>query len=111
MPNKMAAADVVINRAGAMTLSELALLGRASILIPSPNVTNNHQFKNADVLRKAGAAVLIEEKELDETRLTEAVKMLCEDNEKRESMEKAVAAFAVSDAAEVIYNDIKKLIN
>lgn len=111
MPYKMAAADVVINRAGAMTLSELALLGRASILIPSPNVTNNHQFKNADVLRKAGAAILIEEKDLHDGALTKAVKELCESRHKREDMEKAVKQFAVSDAADVIYEDIKKLIN
>lgn len=110
MPNKMAAADVVINRAGAMTLSEIALLGKASVLIPSPNVTNNHQYKNAHVLEKAGAAVLIEEKELGAGALTCAVKGLVEDDEKRSAMEKKVAAFAVDDAADKIYDYIMKTI-
>ena len=81
MPVRMAAADVVINRAGAMTLSELALLGRASILIPSPNVTNNHQYKNAAVLRDAGAAMLFEEKDLTPGVLTGAVEKLCSDSD------------------------------
>lgn len=110
MPVRMAAADIVINRAGAMTLSEIALLGRASVLIPSPNVTNNHQFKNADVLRRAGAAMLIEEKDLDGGALTKAVKELCENKEKRRAMEQAVTKFAVADAADVIIKDVRKLI-
>jgi UDP:flavonoid glycosyltransferase YjiC (YdhE family) len=54
MPCQMAAADLVICRAGAMTISELALMGKAAILIPSPNVTDNHQYLNAKVLADAG---------------------------------------------------------
>ena len=110
MPVKMAAADVVINRSGAMTLSELSLLGRAAILIPSPNVTNNHQYKNAAVLRDAGAAVLLEESELTPGALTAAVKKLCEDRALRASMQENIKAFAVSDAAGRIYEDICKLV-
>ncbi|MBQ8896673.1 MAG: hypothetical protein IJY88_07785, partial [Clostridia bacterium] len=60
MPIQMAAADVVISRAGAMTVSELSMQKKVSIMIPSPNVTNNHQYKNAKVLADAEAAVLIE---------------------------------------------------
>ena len=63
MPLYMAAADLVICRAGAMTLTELASMGKAAILIPSPNVTDNHQYKNAKVLSDAGAAKLIQESE------------------------------------------------
>ena len=110
MPLRMAAADVVINRAGAMTLSELALVGRAAILIPSPNVTNNHQYKNAAVLRDAGAAVLLEEKDLTGDVLTNAVKELCEDREKRASMQENIKKFAVDNAAEIIYKDIIKIV-
>ncbi len=109
MPQKMAAADVVINRAGAMTLSELALLGRASVLIPSPNVTNNHQYKNAHVLEKAGAARLIQEKDLCHGALTNAVKELVEDTEKRRSIEANVKNFAVTDAAEKMYRYIMQV--
>ncbi len=110
MPEKMAAADVVINRAGAMTLSEIAVLGRASVLIPSPNVTNNHQFKNADVLRKSDACVLIEEKELGDGILADAVKGLIEDDGRRAEMEKNVKRFAVADAAQRIYQYIKETV-
>ncbi|NLE12417.1 MAG: undecaprenyldiphospho-muramoylpentapeptide beta-N-acetylglucosaminyltransferase [Clostridiales bacterium] len=117
MPQRMMAADVVINRAGAMTLSEIAALGRASILIPSPNVTDNHQYKNARVLADAGAAVLIEEKEFtgyseaSESRLTEAVKGLLEDDSKREAISSAVSKFAVLDAADVLYRELRALVD
>ncbi len=110
MPEKMAASDIVINRAGAMTLSEIALLGRASVLIPSPNVTNNHQYKNAHVLEKAGACVLLEEKELQGGVLTDAVKNLVEDHDKRRDMEQKVKQFAVSDAAQKIYDYIMEAV-
>ena len=63
------AADAVICRAGAMTISEMALLGRACILIPSPNVVNNHQYENAKRLADAGAAILLEEKISDAERV------------------------------------------
>ncbi len=110
MPEKMAAADVVINRAGAMTLAEIAVLGRASVLIPSPNVTNNHQYKNAHVLEKADACILIEEKELCDGSLARAVESLIENGEKRALMEKNVERFAVNDAAERIYEYIKETV-
>ncbi|MBQ7160857.1 MAG: undecaprenyldiphospho-muramoylpentapeptide beta-N-acetylglucosaminyltransferase [Clostridia bacterium] len=110
MPARMAAADIVINRAGAMTLSELALLGKAAVLIPSPNVTNNHQYKNAAVLRDAGAAMLFEEKDLTDGVLTAAVKELCEDREKRASMQENIKKFAVPDAGARIYEDLKTIV-
>lgn len=110
MPEKMAAADIVINRAGAMTLSEIAMLGKASVLIPSPNVTNNHQYKNAHVLEKAGAAVLIEEKNLENGALTKVVKEIAENREKRAQMEEKVLGFAVKDAAQKIYDYISEIV-
>ena len=58
------AADLVISRAGALTLAELEAVGRAAVLIPSPNVAENHQYFNAMELQKADAAVVIEEKDL-----------------------------------------------
>ncbi len=110
MPEKMAASDLVINRAGAMTLAEIALLGRASLLIPSPNVTNNHQYKNARVLEEADACVLIEEKDLSDGKLAEAVKNIIENDKKRSAMERNVKKFAVSDAADKIYEYIKETV-
>lgn len=110
MPEKMAASDLVINRAGAMTLAEIALLGRASLLIPSPNVTNNHQYKNARVLEEADACILIEEKNLTDGKLAEAVREIIENDEKRKAMEHNVKKFAVSDAADRIYEYIKETV-
>ncbi|MGN0983859.1 MAG: undecaprenyldiphospho-muramoylpentapeptide beta-N-acetylglucosaminyltransferase [Gemmiger sp.] len=76
MPELLAAADLVISRSGALTLAELEAVGRASILIPSPNVAENHQYYNALELQNAGAAVVIEEKELTGEKLIATVESL-----------------------------------
>ncbi len=76
MPELLAAADLVISRSGALTLAELEAMGRASILIPSPNVAENHQYHNAMELQRAGAAVVIEEKDLTGETLIAAVQEL-----------------------------------
>ena len=76
MPELLAAADLVISRAGALTLAELEAVGRASILIPSPNVAENHQYYNALELQNAGAAIVIEEKNLTGQLLTDTVQKL-----------------------------------
>jgi UDP-N-acetylglucosamine--N-acetylmuramyl-(pentapeptide) pyrophosphoryl-undecaprenol N-acetylglucosamine transferase len=115
MPYQMAAADVTICRAGAMTISELANGGKCAVFIPSPNVTDNHQYKNAKVLVDAGAAMLFEEKELETTEaapLTETVAHLLSDEgfEKRRAMETAIRAFAVPDANKKIYLDLIRLV-
>ena len=78
MPELLAAADLVISRSGALTLAELEAMGRASILIPSPNVAENHQYYNALELQKAGAAIVIEEKDLTAEKLIETVTTLLE---------------------------------
>jgi len=113
MPELMAAADLVICRAGAMTVSELAMCGKCVIFIPSPNVTNNHQFKNAAVLRDAGAAELIEECGLDARPLAAvAEELLSSDGDaRRADMCKKITGFAVKDTCKLIYNDMKKLIS
>lgn len=79
MPTCLAAADLVICRAGASTLSELTAAGRASILIPSPNVAENHQYHNAMVLQNAGAALVVEEKDLTGPGLVKLVEQLVVD--------------------------------
>lgn len=110
MPLRMASSDVVVCRAGAMTVSELSLSGKCAVFIPSPNVTNNHQYKNAKVLADAGAAYLFEEPELDghfEERLSY---LLSEEGDaERYGMETAITSFAVPDANRRIYEDILKL--
>ena len=111
MPLQMAVADLIIARAGAMTLSELSLMKKAAILIPSPNVADNHQFLNAKTLADAGAACLVEEKDLEEGSLTQAVAALLEDPQRGVRMEQAISAFADPKANQHIWEEIKKAIS
>lgn len=99
----MAAADLVISRAGAITLGELGACGKAAVLVPSPFVAENHQYHNGMTLKNAGAAELIEEKDLTKEKLIETVKDLIENKEKISSMEKAAKENAIVDANERIY--------
>ena len=110
MPRRMAAADVVICRAGAMSISEIAAAKRAAVLIPSPNVTGNHQYKNAKVLSDAGAATLVTEERLAGGELSQTVLSLLGSEERRRSLSSAVSAFARPDANRLIFEDIKRLI-
>ena len=110
MPKKMAEADLVISRAGAMTLSELAMLKKPCILIPSPNVTDNHQYKNAVELEKKDAAIVFEEKDLKEDSIIKAVEELIFDDEKLRKMGENISLFAIDNANKIIYDGVKKLI-
>ena len=110
MPLQMAAADLVICRAGAMTLSELALLGKASILIPSPYVAENHQYKNAKAMSDMGAALLVEEKTLGDDSLTRQVTELIFDEARLRSLENKVTDFADPNANRYIWEDLVSLI-
>ena len=110
MPLHMAAADVVICRAGAMTLTEIAINRKPAILIPSPNVTDGHQYKNAKALADKGAAILIGEEELDFEKINSVMQELYENNEKRMAMTEALAEFANPYVDDQIYEEIKALI-
>ena len=110
MPLVMAAADLVICRSGASTISELAALAKPAILIPSPNVTADHQTKNALVLSKAGGAVLLPEKECDPTGLYTLVEDLLQHPEKRREMSRKLSELSVPDANEKIYRTLKGLL-
>ena len=108
MPEKMAIADVVVSRAGAMTISELAASKKCSILIPSPNVANNHQLKNAHALEEKDAAIVITEDK--SYLLTEILKDLLNDKEIRENMSKNINKFYLPNANRDIYTTINDLI-
>ena len=110
MHMKMSAADLVICRAGAMTVSELSMMGKAAIIIPSPNVVDNHQYKNAKVLADADAAVLMEEKDVDADSLWSEIEKLESSPKQRESFEHNIKQFAQTDANERIYSEVLKLI-
>ena len=105
----MAAADLVICRAGAITLSELEVCKKPAVLIPSPYVAENHQFHNAMTLKKSGAAELIEEKDLTGESLIETVSYLIENKKRLASMQEADEKIAITDSNERIYDVIMKL--
>jgi UDP-N-acetylglucosamine--N-acetylmuramyl-(pentapeptide) pyrophosphoryl-undecaprenol N-acetylglucosamine transferase len=104
MPTIMAAADLVLCRAGASTLSELTAIGKPAILVPSPNVTGNHQYKNAKVLADRGGAVLMEEKDCSGDKLYGEVTRLLADGVGRDKMRQAQLSLSVPTAAEDIYS-------
>ena len=102
MDREMKRADVVVSRAGATTIAELTAAGRAAILIPLPTATDDHQKKNAQVLAEAGAAELIEQKDLGGAMLAERVLALARDSVRRQAIADAARRFARPDAAKVI---------
>lgn len=110
MPKYMKAADIVICRAGAITIAELATIGVASILIPSPNVADNHQFKNAEVLEKDNAAILINESQLTPKLLEQTTRELISSEKKLDTLRKNITKFSSKNAAKKIYSAIKKII-
>ena len=111
MPLVMAAADLVVCRSGASTLSELAVLGKPAILVPSPNVTNNHQEKNARVLEKAGAAVLIPETDITPDKLLGSVSLLLNRPDTLAAMSEQMKKLGVADATERIVQVIMDVID
>ena len=108
MPELMCASDIVVSRAGAIAVSEITACGKPSVLVPSPNVTNNHQYYNAKAVADAGAALLLEEKDLPEgeSRLAAEVLKLCADRQKLASMAENALRIGRTDAADVICRNI-----
>lgn len=103
MAEVMSAADLVVCRAGALTISELAVLGVPSILIPSPYVTANHQEYNAKVLADKGAAQMIFEKDLECENLYSQIKKTLDDKELLNRMSISAKELGIGDATEKIY--------
>lgn len=110
MPLCMSACDLVISRCGASTIMEIESVGRGSVLIPSPNVAENHQYYNGMVLQNAGAGIVIEEKDLDGDRLVKEVEKLISEPEKLGEFSKNAAALCIGDTPERIFGVLKPLI-
>ena len=110
MPTCMAAADLVICRAGAITLSEIQAMGKPAILIPSHNVAENHQYHNAMALVNAGAADIIEEKDLTGAALMRKTDKMLLNPEKLEKYSENSRKMAITDANERIYSVVKKVL-
>lgn len=107
---RMSAADIIICRAGAMTISELAIMKKACIMIPSPNVVDNHQYKNAKMLADAGAVVMLEESTLSDDAFAASLGELVASARKREELQKNIAHFANEDANKLVFDEIMKLL-
>ncbi|WP_421940887.1 undecaprenyldiphospho-muramoylpentapeptide beta-N-acetylglucosaminyltransferase [Pedobacter sp.] len=111
--NKMdlayAAADVIISRAGAGTIAELCLIKKPVILVPSPNVAEDHQTKNALALVKQGAAILINDRSAEDTLVAEALRLLM-NQEQAGSLSEKIGSMALPEADEVIASEVLKLV-
>ncbi len=106
----MRAADLVICRAGASTISELTALGMPAVIVPSPYVTNNHQEKNARILEKHGGAVVLLESQAAGERLYEAAAAVVTDPVKHQAMARGMASLGIPDATEQIYRTVMALV-
>jgi UDP-N-acetylglucosamine--N-acetylmuramyl-(pentapeptide) pyrophosphoryl-undecaprenol N-acetylglucosamine transferase len=102
----LAAADLVLCRAGASTLSELSSMGKPALIVPSPNVTNHHQEKNARLVEHAGGARVLLEGEFDEKSFLDTVRELLAEQERLERMAEKMCLLAVPDALERIVDAV-----
>jgi UDP-N-acetylglucosamine--N-acetylmuramyl-(pentapeptide) pyrophosphoryl-undecaprenol N-acetylglucosamine transferase len=109
MDREMKAADLVVCRAGATTLAELAAAGRASILVPLPTATDDHQRKNAQAFVRQGAAVMVDQRELTGERLATELLAFASDGTRRAQVAAAVKRLARPDAATVIVDRVLEL--
>ena len=111
MTGLMKNTSLIVSRAGASTMSEIIALELPSILIPSPYVANNHQYKNALDLVNAGGSVMIEEKNLNGDILVRKIDEILYDDNKVKDMKKNLKSMMVNDSASLIYLTIKKLVD
>ena len=102
----LSAADLVVSRAGALTLGEEALIGTPAILIPSPNVTGNHQYYNAKAVADRGGAVILQEADLSGPRLVEEIMALKLDLERLNEMGKKIQELGSAKGVDLIYNHL-----
>ena len=106
MDTCMAAADLVICRAGAITISEIEATAKAAVLVPSPNVTANHQFHNANVLAKQNAAILLEEKDYSKEKVISIIEELYTDRVRLGEIAQNAGALAITDTAQRICHEM-----
>ena len=111
MPTYLIAADITVSRSGALSISELSAVGPAAILIPSPNVADDHQTKNAAALDKAGAAITVKESELKSGALKKAVTELVDDGIKRHLLSKNIKKLHRDDSSENVCRILEDIIN
>ncbi len=100
--------DLLVTRSGASTIAEITAIGVPSILVPSPYVTNNHQYKNAKELENSGAGIILEEKDFNSKNLLKEIDKLLNNDKILEEMKLSSKKLGVEDSATRVYNEIKK---
>ncbi|MBQ8681790.1 MAG: undecaprenyldiphospho-muramoylpentapeptide beta-N-acetylglucosaminyltransferase [Bacilli bacterium] len=110
LPSIMKRTDLMISRAGASTMSEIMALGIPTIFIPSPYVTNNHQYKNAKDLVDKDAALMLEEKDLNKVGFIKMVDDILKDEKQYNKLKENVSNLGIKDSGERIYNILKEMI-
>ena len=110
MEELMNISNVIVARSGAMTITEISNLGKPSILIPLPNVSQNHQLRNAEVLQKIGAAKIILNDKLEKNILNNEILDIISNPENMRKMGEKASTKSVENVQEKIYNEIKKLV-
>ena len=110
LPSIMKKTDLMISRAGASTMSEIMALGIPTIFIPSPYVTNNHQYKNAKDLVDKNAALMLEEKDLNKTNFIKMIDDILEDEKQYKTIKENVSNLGIKDSSTRIYNLLKEMI-
>lgn len=103
-----AAADVIVSRAGAISISELCVVGKPVILVPSPNVAEDHQTKNAEALTKRNAALMVADKEAEQN-LLDSILGLLKDEQRQKELSENIRKLGITDAAEKIADEVTKL--
>ena len=108
--NLMKDADLMVSRAGASTIAEITAIGLPAILVPSPYVTNNHQYKNAKELEDHGACVIVTEEDFSSKTIIQEVERLLDDEKRYKEMSEHSRELGIDDSATRIYQEIKKLV-
>ncbi|MBP3841384.1 MAG: undecaprenyldiphospho-muramoylpentapeptide beta-N-acetylglucosaminyltransferase [Bacilli bacterium] len=109
--NVLKKADLIVTRAGASTIAEITAIGLPSILVPSPYVTNNHQYKNVKELEEKGCSKILEEKDFCSKNLIPMIDKLLEDEKEYEKMKNSAKKLGVENSATKVYNEIKKVVD
>ncbi len=109
--NVIKEADLIISRAGASTISEITAIGLPSILVPSPYVTNNHQYKNAKELEDNGCAKILLEEDFDSSHLIPMIDEILNNEKEYEKMKKSAKKLGVENSATKVYNEVKKVVD
>lgn len=108
--NLLKDSDLIISRAGASIISEITAIGLPAILVPSPYVTNNHQYKNAKELCDAGACIIVSEDEFSKNKIINEIDKLFDDKNLYDKMSKNSRSLGIDDSATRIYEEVRKII-